>query len=311
MATHRRGRRIRDAAYDAARPRTSRGPDRHGPVRRGIGRRRSRRSDARLRGAGRRRPGARPCSARRLERPAGARGGRHGRPQRLAGLVRRGSRAPRGGRRRQADPPRPVDEPHVPAVHRRGRGPAGRLPVRAREGARAGALGRGAGRRLGARRDRQPPTVALAAGRRAATRASTRRAARARSPTSTCPPTRPPPPARCRRPARCATCACARARASWTQPPTRRRSARLITDSIGWQERMGLDVLVHGEFERTDMVEYFAEQMDGYLTTRNGWVLSYGSRCTRAADPGRAAHHPRADDRRRVAPRAGRHRASR
>jgi 5-methyltetrahydropteroyltriglutamate--homocysteine methyltransferase len=60
-----------------------------------------------------------------------------------------------------------------------------------------------------------------------------------------------------------------------------RAMARLITDAIGWQERMGLDVLVHGEFERTDMVEYFADQMDGYLTTRNGWVLSYGSRCTR------------------------------
>ena len=56
---------------------------------------------------------------------------------------------------------------------------------------------------------------------------------------------------------------------------------RMITDAIGWQERMGLDVLVHGEFERTDMVEYFAEQMDGYLTTANGWVLSYGSRSTR------------------------------
>ena len=56
---------------------------------------------------------------------------------------------------------------------------------------------------------------------------------------------------------------------------------RLITNAIGWQERMGLDVLVHGEFERTDMVEYFADQMDGFLTTRNGWVLSYGSRCTR------------------------------
>ena len=58
--------------------------------------------------------------------------------------------------------------------------------------------------------------------------------------------------------------------------------ARLITDSVAWQERMGLDVLVHGEFERTDMVEYFAEQMDGFHTTRNGWVLSYGSRCVRA-----------------------------
>ena len=57
--------------------------------------------------------------------------------------------------------------------------------------------------------------------------------------------------------------------------------ATLITDSIAWQERMGLDVLVHGEFERTDMVEYFAEQMEGYFTTRHGWVLSYGSRCTR------------------------------
>jgi 5-methyltetrahydropteroyltriglutamate--homocysteine methyltransferase len=56
---------------------------------------------------------------------------------------------------------------------------------------------------------------------------------------------------------------------------------RLIIDAIAWQERKGIDVLVHGEFERTDMVEYFAAQLDGYLTTRNGWVLSYGSRCVR------------------------------
>ncbi|MGH2457005.1 MAG: 5-methyltetrahydropteroyltriglutamate--homocysteine S-methyltransferase, partial [Candidatus Limnocylindria bacterium] len=56
---------------------------------------------------------------------------------------------------------------------------------------------------------------------------------------------------------------------------------RLIVDAVEWQEGKGLDVLVHGEFERTDMVEYFAEQMDGYHTTRNGWVLSYGSRCVR------------------------------
>ena len=55
----------------------------------------------------------------------------------------------------------------------------------------------------------------------------------------------------------------------------------LIVDGIRWQERIGLDVLVHGEFERTDMVEYFAAQMDDYLTTRHGWVLSYGSRCVR------------------------------
>ncbi len=44
------------------------------------------------------------------------------------------------------------------------------------------------------------------------------------------------------------------------------------------QEDAGLDVLVHGEFERNDMVEYFAEQFDGYAFTRNGWVQSYGSR---------------------------------
>jgi 5-methyltetrahydropteroyltriglutamate--homocysteine methyltransferase len=56
---------------------------------------------------------------------------------------------------------------------------------------------------------------------------------------------------------------------------------RLITDAIAWQEAKGLDVLVHGEFERTDMVEFFAQKMDGFHTTRNGWVLSYGSRCTR------------------------------
>ncbi|MDQ3881332.1 MAG: hypothetical protein M3295_09720 [Chloroflexota bacterium] len=56
---------------------------------------------------------------------------------------------------------------------------------------------------------------------------------------------------------------------------------RLITEGVRWQERIGLDVLVHGEFERTDMVEYFATKMDGYLPTKHGWVLSYGSRCVR------------------------------
>jgi 5-methyltetrahydropteroyltriglutamate--homocysteine methyltransferase len=47
------------------------------------------------------------------------------------------------------------------------------------------------------------------------------------------------------------------------------------------QERLGLDVLVHGEPERNDMVQYFAERLDGFATTRHGWVQSYGSRCTR------------------------------
>jgi len=50
---------------------------------------------------------------------------------------------------------------------------------------------------------------------------------------------------------------------------------------IGVQEGLGLDVLVHGEFERSDMVEYFAQKLTGFLVTKNGWVQSYGSRCTR------------------------------
>lgn len=47
------------------------------------------------------------------------------------------------------------------------------------------------------------------------------------------------------------------------------------------QEDLGLDVLVHGEFERTDMVEYFGAKLDGFATTANGWVQSYGSRCVK------------------------------
>ncbi|OYV85332.1 MAG: 5-methyltetrahydropteroyltriglutamate--homocysteine S-methyltransferase, partial [Acidiphilium sp. 21-68-69] len=50
-------------------------------------------------------------------------------------------------------------------------------------------------------------------------------------------------------------------------------------DAIRLQERIGLDVLVHGEFERNDMVKYFGEQLDGFAFTRHGWVQSYGSRC--------------------------------
>lgn len=52
-------------------------------------------------------------------------------------------------------------------------------------------------------------------------------------------------------------------------------------EAIRWQESIGLDVLVHGEFERNDMVEYFGEQLDGFLFTQNGWVQSYGSRCVK------------------------------
>lgn len=51
-----------------------------------------------------------------------------------------------------------------------------------------------------------------------------------------------------------------------------------ITDLVSFQEKIGLDVLVHGEFERTDMVEFFAEKLDGIATTQNGWIISYGTR---------------------------------
>ncbi|MFA6232146.1 MAG: 5-methyltetrahydropteroyltriglutamate--homocysteine S-methyltransferase [Rhodanobacter sp.] len=50
---------------------------------------------------------------------------------------------------------------------------------------------------------------------------------------------------------------------------------------IRFQQDIGLDVLVHGEFERNDMVEYFGEQLDGFAFTRSGWVQSYGSRCVK------------------------------
>jgi 5-methyltetrahydropteroyltriglutamate--homocysteine methyltransferase len=56
---------------------------------------------------------------------------------------------------------------------------------------------------------------------------------------------------------------------------------REIEVMVRFQERIGLDVLVHGETERTDMVEYFGEQLEGYLFSENGWVQSYGSRCVK------------------------------
>ena len=54
-----------------------------------------------------------------------------------------------------------------------------------------------------------------------------------------------------------------------------------IKNVIELQEEIGVDVLVHGEAERNDMVQYFAELLDGFVVTENGWVQSYGSRCTR------------------------------
>ncbi|QAY62631.1 5-methyltetrahydropteroyltriglutamate--homocysteine S-methyltransferase [Xylanimonas allomyrinae] len=76
------------------------------------------------------------------------------------------------------------------------------------------------------------------------------------------------------------------ARAAWTrgdiddaayQSAMREEIARVVT----LQEDLGLDVLVHGEPERNDMVQYFAEQLDGFAVTAHGWVQSYGSRCVR------------------------------
>ncbi|WP_006242380.1 5-methyltetrahydropteroyltriglutamate--homocysteine S-methyltransferase [Mycolicibacterium tusciae] len=60
-----------------------------------------------------------------------------------------------------------------------------------------------------------------------------------------------------------------------------RRMRSEIADVIRLQEDLGIDVLVHGEPERNDMVQYFAEQLDGFFATQNGWVQSYGSRCVR------------------------------
>ncbi|MGM9971247.1 MAG: 5-methyltetrahydropteroyltriglutamate--homocysteine S-methyltransferase [Anaeroplasmataceae bacterium] len=54
-----------------------------------------------------------------------------------------------------------------------------------------------------------------------------------------------------------------------------------IAECVAWQEDIGLDVLVHGEFERNDMVEYFGEALRGFLFTEKGWVQSYGTRCVK------------------------------
>lgn len=56
---------------------------------------------------------------------------------------------------------------------------------------------------------------------------------------------------------------------------------RKIAECISWQEEIGLDVLVHGEYERNDMVEYFGEALGGFLFTEKAWVQSYGTRCVK------------------------------
>ncbi len=75
-------------------------------------------------------------------------------------------------------------------------------------------------------------------------------------------------------------------RASWKKGATSDEDyeaslRRATAEAVRWQEEAGLDVLVHGEFERNDMVESFAELLDGFRATANGWVQSYGSRCVK------------------------------
>ena len=73
----------------------------------------------------------------------------------------------------------------------------------------------------------------------------------------------------------------ANARGELSDADYQARMREEITSVITLQVELGLDVLVHGEAERNDMVQYFAELLDGFAATRNGWVQSYGSRCTR------------------------------
>ena len=63
-----------------------------------------------------------------------------------------------------------------------------------------------------------------------------------------------------------------------TEAEYRAKAKEFIADCIKLQEEIGLDVLVHGEFERNDMVEFFGENLDGYVFTSNAWVQSYGTR---------------------------------
>ena len=73
----------------------------------------------------------------------------------------------------------------------------------------------------------------------------------------------------------------ANARGELSDADYQERMREEIAAVIKLQEELGLDVLVHGEAERNDMVQYFAELLDGFAAPRNGWVQSYGSRCTR------------------------------
>ncbi len=72
-----------------------------------------------------------------------------------------------------------------------------------------------------------------------------------------------------------------RKRGEWTEVQYDQFIESEIRTAVDRQERIDLDVLTHGEFERNDMVEYFGEQLDGFAFTENGWVQSYGTRCVK------------------------------
>ncbi|GLR91625.1 5-methyltetrahydropteroyltriglutamate--homocysteine S-methyltransferase [Bradyrhizobium iriomotense] len=71
------------------------------------------------------------------------------------------------------------------------------------------------------------------------------------------------------------------AKGKWTKAKYEQFLKKETARTVLWQEDIGLDVLVHGEFERNDMVQYFAEQLSGFAFTKHGWVQSYGSRYVR------------------------------
>ncbi len=72
-----------------------------------------------------------------------------------------------------------------------------------------------------------------------------------------------------------------RRKGQWTEEEYEGFLREQVRRCVATQEKLGLDVLVHGEFERNDMVEYFGEKLEGYAFTENGWVQSYGSRCVK------------------------------
>ncbi len=80
---------------------------------------------------------------------------------------------------------------------------------------------------------------------------------------------------------RCVACARRYRRGEITEAAYEAGIDAFIAYAVGAQDGLGLDMLVHGEFERTDMVEYFAQKLTGFAFTEHGWVQSFGSRCVR------------------------------